>query len=234
MKTINRMLPDWLYDHEYGMVRPGPRSVATAGLVIGARANLLRRKRWKGWKKRFSPLRIHLGCGAKYVPGWVNIDINPLRRVDLWLDITAPLPFEENEVQAIASFHVLEHLDPREAHQMLAECQRVLQPGGLFRVGVPSLEMAIEAYNRDDWKVYKSMTLSASSPGGKFNQTILYHGQHKQAYDFRYLAELLKAVGFRTVQRVDGWESTMLSRDDLEKMQIDSAVEYSLVAEACK
>src|SRR3712207_198926 len=107
---MKRWLPGWLYDVEHQMVRTGPRSVATTGLAAAARGNVLLRRRWTSWKGGYPQLRVRLGCGGKYLPGWINADLNPLRRLDLWLDITGPLPFEDNEVEAIVSFHVLEHL----------------------------------------------------------------------------------------------------------------------------
>lgn len=232
--SVRRMLPSWLYDHERQMVRTGPRAVAMTGLAAVARANVLRRRRWTGWKRRFPELRVHLGCGGKYVQGWINLDLNPVRRVDVWLDITGPLPFDDGEVSVVASFHVFEHLDPSETRQTLRECWRVLRPGGVLRIGVPSLELAIEAYLKDEWQRFECLRPMAASRGGKLNETLLYYGQHKQAFDAGYLTEVLTDAGFREVKLVEGWESAVVARKELEQMQDPELVPQSLFVEARK
>jgi predicted SAM-dependent methyltransferase len=50
------------------------------------------------------------------------------------------LPFGDNECDAVYHSHVLEHLRPEEAARLLAECFRVLKPGGTLRIAVPDLE----------------------------------------------------------------------------------------------
>ena len=47
---------------------------------------------WQLWRGK-GPLRLHLGCGDKYLLSFINIDANPFRKVDLWLDLRNPLPF---------------------------------------------------------------------------------------------------------------------------------------------
>ncbi len=228
------LLPIWLYDREHSMVQTGPRAAITTLLSIGARANVSYRRQRVGWKTRYARKWVHLGCGGKYVEGWINVDINPLRRIDLWADIVGPLPFERDEVDVVASFHVLEHLDPREAAFMLRECQRILKRGGILRIGVPSLEAAVSAYSTDNWDAYGDMALAFRSGGGRFNIAVLYYGQHKQAFDLEYLAELCRAAGFRHIQRVGAWDSMVVPRGDLEQMQDEGLASWSLFVEARK
>ena len=51
-------------------------------------------------------LDLHLGCGPKYLPGFVNIDANPMHKTDIWLDIRCGLPFASNSVDSIYSTHM--------------------------------------------------------------------------------------------------------------------------------
>src|SRR6185437_10267652 len=55
-------------------------------------------------------LDLHLGCGPKYLPGFVNIDANPMHKTDILLDIRCGLPFASNSVDSIYSTHMIEHL----------------------------------------------------------------------------------------------------------------------------
>ena len=56
-----------------------------------------------------SELRLNLGCGAKHLEGYINVDKfgNPDVRLDLE---TFPWPWEDNSAIAIELRHVLEHL----------------------------------------------------------------------------------------------------------------------------
>jgi len=42
-------------------------------------------------------LRLNLGCGRDYRPGFTNIDVRPDVGADLVYDITSPLPFPDIE-----------------------------------------------------------------------------------------------------------------------------------------
>jgi len=57
-----------------------------------------------------SPLRLHIGCGERLLPGWVNADcVARVPGVVTGLDLTA-LPYPDNSVAEILAEHVLEHL----------------------------------------------------------------------------------------------------------------------------
>jgi predicted SAM-dependent methyltransferase len=72
---------------------------------------------------------VQLGAGNKNINGWHNLDFPD------WDADTMPLPFHDNSVDGIASYHTLDHLaDPI---SVLAEIQRVLKPGGWFVNVVP-------------------------------------------------------------------------------------------------
>src|SRR5204863_8146984 len=96
-------------------------------------------------------LKLHLGCGSNRKAGWVNIDLFNAA-ADLQLDLREPLPFGDATVSEVYSEHVLGHFEYRpDARHLLAESLRVLEPGGLFNIGVPDHRLAYAAYaNRDD------------------------------------------------------------------------------------
>jgi SAM-dependent methyltransferase len=57
-----------------------------------------------------------------------------------------PLPFEDGICAAVYHSHVLEHIPPDAVPAFIAECRRVLVPGGILRVAVPDLEGIARAY----------------------------------------------------------------------------------------
>lgn len=79
---------------------------------------------------------LNLGCGTDQHEDAVNVDalsaVNPDRVVDLE---SYPWPWDDNSIDAIRMFHVLEHLESIET--ALSECQRILKPGGSVCVKWP-------------------------------------------------------------------------------------------------
>ncbi len=147
------------------------------------------------------PRHLHLGCGPNYLRDFVSIDANPFNKIDLWLDVRNGLPFPASYADSIYSTHMFEHFYPDELVQLLKECLRVLRPGGGVRLVVPSLMNAITAYaqKRSDW-FYDDYPRHFDSLGGRFSNFIFCDGQHRTAFDFCYLDEVLRVVGSRDVE----------------------------------
>ena len=144
---------------------------------------------------------LHLGCGPKYLPGFVNIDGNLFHKIDLWLDVRNGLPFPSNTVDSIYSTHMFEHFYPDELQILLRECQRVLKPGGGIRLIVPNLASAISAYSQQQSAWFDdSFPRHFDSLGGRFSNFVFCDGQHRTAFDFSYLDEVLRQSGFREVE----------------------------------
>ncbi len=152
-------------------------------------------------RRNGKPLHLHLGCGTKYLDGFVNIDANPRHKVDLWLDVRCGLPYTSNSVDSIYSTHVIEHFYPDELIRLLRECYRVLKNEGGLRLVVPSLKNAITAYQqgRRDW-FEDSFPRHFDSLGGRFSNFVFCDGQHRTAFDFDYMNEMLRKAGFGHVE----------------------------------
>ena len=71
--------------------------------------------------------KLNIGAGVSYLPGFTNIDVSP--RADLQLDLNSDrLPFDDDSIELIFSYHCLEHLD--NYLFALGEIHRVLQHQG--------------------------------------------------------------------------------------------------------
>jgi SAM-dependent methyltransferase len=79
-------------------------------------------------------LKLHIGCGRTSLRDFVNIDVIPGCDVSLDLN-TDRLPFDDNSVSCIFSYHALEHID--RYFFALGEMWRVLKHGGLFFAETP-------------------------------------------------------------------------------------------------
>lgn len=79
-------------------------------------------------------LRLNIGAGQTYIQGFINIDISS--KADITLDVgKEKLPFEDDSVDLIFSYHTLEHVP--DYLFALSEIHRVLKHGAHFLVGLP-------------------------------------------------------------------------------------------------
>lgn len=90
-------------------------------------------------------MKLNLGCGNAFMPvgaGWLNVD-QPIRKGYAYCTPTVfrcdlnsyPWPWDNNSIDEIKMWHVLEHL--QDINAVLYEVHRVLKPGGVFWGQVP-------------------------------------------------------------------------------------------------
>jgi|GEM_PF-660204 len=91
------------------------------------------------------PLRLHVGCGARRLEGWVNLDLQPLPEVDLAWDVTRGLPFPD--VDAVYAEHFLEHLEAAAALRFLCDAHAALAGDGAIRLSTPNLDWVLAAHS---------------------------------------------------------------------------------------
>ena len=151
--------------------------------------------------------RLHLGCGLRPMPDWLNVDGNGAPHVDLRWDLRVPLPLASGSCRLIYSEHVLEHLVREEADKFLIECCRLLKPGGKLRLGVPDAELYLQAYTEGRTEFFKGLghlggaVKELTHPIDVVNQMFRMGGAHQFAWDFAALASALEHAGFSDVQR---------------------------------
>lgn len=77
-------------------------------------------------------LFLHFGAGPNQLPPpWQNLTAEH--------DIRRPLRFELDSASAILAEHVIEHVSFVQGFAFLDECRRVLEPGGVLRLGFPDV-----------------------------------------------------------------------------------------------
>jgi SAM-dependent methyltransferase len=86
--------------------------------------------------------RLHLGCGTRVWPGWINIDRvgwmnlgDAFRRCDVAKEF---LPISDASIDYVFSEDFLEHLPPDRRVFVMNEIYRVLVPGGVMEHYVPN------------------------------------------------------------------------------------------------
>jgi SAM-dependent methyltransferase len=227
---------------------------------------------------RTSRVLINLGSGPHHTPGWIEYDRSRLpwlsrsrliqrlagfaarvgiKRAESILrwspeirvhDVTQGIPHDDGTVDGIYSSHMLEHLEPWAAQNLLAECHRVLRPGGTLRVVVPDLEVIVRAYLDDDRDILPSeapagdafiealgfpLYAQPSRPGRLdriARKTLRIEADgHRWMYDAESLLLRLREAGFPDADRVGFQEGR-----DAEVAQLDSRSAFHIHAEAIK
>lgn len=181
---------------------------------------------------RYREAFVNVGCGAHYIPGMVNIDANPLRTKDIWLDVGLGLPFSSGSLKGIYASHVIEHFRIDALRRLLGEFRRCLQPGGTLRVVVPSLEYALQAYATNQAQALPDWPERYRSLGGRFHNLLLCANQHFLIFDLSFLREVLEDAGFRDVRREAPQQSGLFPAGLLEIEKRHEAAVYSLFVEA--
>jgi predicted SAM-dependent methyltransferase len=163
------------------------------------------------------PLCLHLGSGKEYIalPEYVNIDIHPFYRKDIWLDVRLGLPFPSRSVDRIYCSHMLEHFYASEVVKLLRECHRTLRPKGGIRLVTPHLGRAIAAYSAKDSGYFSDFPDERRSIGGRFVNHMLCRDQHRLMFDFSFMEECLVEAGFTDIVECTPQESRLYPPGEL-------------------
>ena len=108
-----------------------------------------------------------------------------------YLDITRRFPYPDNVFEAAFCSHVLEHIPRQAVSHFFREVFRVLRQGAIFRVVVPSLEMAISAYSAENPDPCLDMIFENNHSSAK--------NIHKWMYTKQSLSKVFRAAGFTAV-----------------------------------
>ena len=178
-------------------------------------------------------MKLHLGCGRKYIPGFVHVDLQELDHIDYRTSVDDLSFAEDDSVDLIYSSHVLEHFGRHEYRDVLREWYRVLKPGGVLRIAVPDFEAVVCYYTEKEADIELLLGLVV---GGQKEGEFDYH---KMIFDEKLLSRVLRETGFREVRRYDWRETEHADLDDysqayLPHMDKENGMLMSLNLEAVK
>jgi SAM-dependent methyltransferase len=179
------------------------------------------------------PIRINLGCGLAVLPGFDNIDNSPsvvlsryprfkwaLFKLGLiseshyrtvwpagikWQDASRGLDYADASVDRIYSSHFLEHVPNPKAQRILAECRRILKPGGIFRLVVPDLLYYAREYVRKTEELISKGQIDRSAHDEFLETTYGAYltrarSHHHYMYDWPTLSKTMESVGFDNIR----------------------------------
>ena len=91
---------------------------------------------------------LNLGCGTQYLVdnNWINLDFISNNKNIVGCNLLNGIPFNDNTFDIVYHSHLLEHFNKKDGMEFIAECYRVLKPGGVIRIAVPNLEEIVKEY----------------------------------------------------------------------------------------
>jgi len=136
--------------------------------------------------------RLHVGCGGKLLPGWLNTDGKAGVGPDGVVDVSAtPLP--RGRFAAVYACHVLEHVWYHDTPVVLRKLWEALAPGGTLLLSVPDLRLAVRwpdtGRGDPNCPLYGDLRRGAHE-----------FDRHKQVFWHERLEKLLGAAGFEDVR----------------------------------
>lgn len=138
--------------------------------------------------------KLHLGCGNRYLEGYINIDIRSGANVDIVADIRN-LNFEPESVDLIYNCAVLEHFGRHEWFDILKHWTSLLKPNGKMYISTTDFDALVERYKNS-----KSLEelLGFLIGGQKYEYD--FHGM---VFNFDILFKAMQSLGFKDIQRYD-------------------------------
>jgi predicted SAM-dependent methyltransferase len=143
----------------------------------------------------------------------------------------ARIPHESGSVDVVYSSHMIEHLDRWEAGRFLAECRRVLKPGGVLRILVPDLRVTVRDYvakgNADVFLDHLQLELYKPHGLRAWLRHQLVGGRnHRWLYDGPSIHKFIAGNGFDEVRLVQPGETRIAEPGmlDLREREHESAM----------
>lgn len=175
------------------------------------------------------PLKLNMGCGAKFKEQYLNLDIDQEYQPDVLFDLNQPLfsdgprrfntaRFGEiilhpNSFELILALDVLEHVNNLVV--VMTSCLELLRTGGILRIFVPyDLSLGawqdpthVRAFNEGSWQYYCEWFWRLGWTSYRFHKEKLSmvlspYGQElqQQGYSMNKLARTPRAVEHMSVE----------------------------------
>lgn len=181
--------------------------------------------------------KLHLGCGSKYIPGFLHCDLADYVHIDYKQDMRDLSIFKDESIDLIYCSHALEYFDRNQVVEVLKEWFRVLKSGGMLRIAVPDFEAIVKVYLKYNDLEHQGILGPLYGKWQNSNTTeTLYH---KTTWDFKSLSNVLKDIGFNTIERYNVDDTIHKDYDDYSQAYIphmdkENGILISLNIEAVK
>ena len=135
-------------------------------------------------------------------------------------DATKSVPLQTSSVDCIYTSHMVEHLSQKGARNFLNEVKRVLKVGGVVRIAVPDLRIAVDDYleTNDADAFMRGILVQApeiNTLKQKINLFVSGYRHHQWMYDGASLSKLLTEMGFSSADICKDGKTNIIDADGL-------------------
>jgi len=156
-------------------------------------------------------MKLHLGCGQKYLEGYVNIDfpssehsVQEKSVADVHADLLA-LCYPVGSVDEVRLHHVFEHFPRPVACALLASWGSWLREAGVIHIEVPDFTRTARAI----LSPFSSLKKQAVAERHLFGSHEAHWAVHCEGYTPRLLEAMLASAGFSVGKiRKNAWRGT--------------------------
>lgn len=151
-------------------------------------------------------MKLHLGCGNKYLEGYVNIDLPPSEhtvmdsKADIYADIRT-LEYPENSIDEIRLHHLFEHFTRAESLKFLVKWRKWLKVGGLLHIQTPDFSGCILKY------IFAPLKFRMQLGRHIFGSQEARWAFHFDFWDKRKFKFVLKSLGYDIIKVKRYWNS---------------------------
>ena len=150
-------------------------------------------------------MKLHVGCGKRYISGWTNVDILEGPTADIIDDAKTLKTIEDSSCDMVYACHILEHFGRHEFKDILKVWYTKLCKGGTLRLSVPDFDKVIDVYKKtDDIEMFLGFLV-----GGQKDE----YDFHNMIFNYKLLSEVLLGIGFKNIKRWD-WRTVEHSEVD--------------------
>lgn len=189
---------------------------------------------------------VQFGCGLSAPSEWLNFDASPTLRLQKlpvigrfvpdgpfgrfpsnvqYGNIVSGLPIPDSYAELLYCSHVLEHLSLNELQYSLQNCWRHLQPGGIFRMVLPDLEVLAHEYVESSSPDAAILFMRNSILGSEIRVRSLFSfvrewlggSRHLWMWDYLSLSSELQRVGFVNIRRANFGDSGVNAFQSVEE-----------------
>ena len=142
-----------------------------------------------------STQKLHLGCGKRFLEGFIHVDVEPHPNVQYVRDIGDLSIFDSGTIDEIYCSHAFEYFDSKEAGLILKEWFRVLKNDGKIFITVPDFSALIKIYQNSGNIGSVIGPIMGRWENPKNNEVIF----HKTIWDLKSLSQAFIESGFSSI-----------------------------------